>query len=320
MLDANAQSALLGYALSSDLCTDAWQLPLPCNGTRVVLGSENRDRPSARPKLRACDRRSHRAIPAPHGTGAAELKDALRARIKAGRARGALWVRVLDLVRHMPTAEGRALLWTRVAHAREVHQTTPYTCEERYPDLFDLAAALAPNATRILSFGCSTGEELDALRRRFPKAEIVGAEINPRSRGIAARRVARDPSTTVVPPDAVQGSFDAIFALAVFQKEPHKIAEMGVEDLSAHYPFERFDAAVRVLAGALRPGGFFCVSNAHYRFEDSTVAAQFEPVSTSPLIDRAVYAPNGRLIDSPVAYTMFRKRSPGESAADHGVI
>jgi SAM-dependent methyltransferase len=212
------------------------------------------------------------------------------------------------------------MLWTRVAHRDEVHQTTPFTCEERYPALFDLAATLAPDATRILSFGCSTGEELAALRRRFPRAEIVGAEINPRSRRIAARRVASDPDAVVVRPHAVQGSFDAIFALAVLQREPHKVAEMGVEDLSAYYPFYRFDAAVRALATALRPDGLFCVTNAHYRVEDSTVAAQFEPVSTSPLMDRAVYAPNGRLIDSPHAYTMFRKRDRRPSPADHGEI
>src|SRR5690242_19616262 len=124
----------------------------------------------------------------------------LRSKIKAARKRGARWVCLFDIARLLPSAEGRARIWTRFAHSREVHQTTPETAKERYPELFDLAASLVPEAKRILSFGCSTGEELVALRRRFPTAEIIGVEINPRSRAIAARRVASDARSTVVPP------------------------------------------------------------------------------------------------------------------------
>src|SRR5688572_209783 len=112
----------------------------------------------------------------------------IRRQIKAGRRRGAPWVRLLDLLRHVVTAEGRARLLTSLFHRGEVHQTTPYTIEERYPELFDFAARMAPAARRIMSFGCSTGEELSAVRLRFPSATIVGVEINPRSRRIAAGR------------------------------------------------------------------------------------------------------------------------------------
>jgi hypothetical protein len=165
------------------------------------------------------------------------LKALLRSKVKAGRKRGTSWVRILDLLRLAITVEGRARLWTRVVHRGAVHQTTPHTAEERYPELFDLAASLQPDAKRLLSFGCSTGEELIASRRRFPLAEIVGAEINPRSRVIAGRRLARDALTSVVAPQVISGKFDLIFALAVLQREPHKIAEMEVKDLSSHYSF-----------------------------------------------------------------------------------
>ena len=115
----------------------------------------------------------------------------------------------------------------------ELHQTTSYTADNRYPELFDLAARLRPDAARILSFGCSTGEELVALRRRFSGAEIVGAEINSRSRRIATRHGAADLNMSVVRPGSDHGRFDLVFALAVLQREPHKIAEMEVDDLSA---------------------------------------------------------------------------------------
>lgn len=202
----------------------------------------------------------------------------IRSRVKAARKRGARWVELVDTIRSLLTAQGRSVLWTRMVHGREVHQTTPQTGEDRYPELFDEIARLARAAQRILSFGCSTGEELIAIRRRFPMAEIIGAEINPRSRRIAARRTAGDPLTTVVPPDMIDGSFDLLLALAVLQREPHKVAEMQIEDLSVYYPFKRFDAAVRELVTRLRIGGLLCVDNAHYRVEDSSAAAALEPV------------------------------------------
>ena len=144
-----------------------------------------------------------------------DLKSALRRRIKAARKRQRHWVRAFDLGRLLFSAEGQARLWTMMIHRGDIHQTTPHTAEDRYPDLFDFLAVSMPEARRILSFGCSTGEELIALRKRLGSAEIVGAEINSRSRRIAARRVAGDGLAKVVAPDAIEGHFDIVLALAV---------------------------------------------------------------------------------------------------------
>jgi SAM-dependent methyltransferase len=228
--------------------------------------------------------------------------------MRSARKRGSLWVRLLDVARLLTTAERRSLLWTRLVYRADVHQTTPYTCEDRYPELFDLAAALMPDAKRIWSFGCSTGEELVTLRRRFPGAEIVGSELNPRSRRIAARRTKQDRRISVVRSDAVQGTFDIVFALAVLQREPHKIAEMEIADLSPYYPFQRFDAAVRELAGALRRGGLLCVANAQYRVEDSSIVAELEPVKDSPELGEPLFGADGRRLRAAAGRTIFQKR------------
>jgi SAM-dependent methyltransferase len=237
-----------------------------------------------------------------------DLRSRFRSRIKRARKRGALWVRALDILRLAASAEGRGQLWTRAVHQGDVHQTTPFTAEDRYPELFDLAARPSPDARRILSFGCSTGAELVALRRRFPAAEIVGAEINPRSRRMAARRAALDRRIAVVDPDAIRGSFDLVFALAVLQREPHKIAEMEVEDLSSHYPFERFDKIVGELVDRLRHDGLLCVVNAHYPVEESSAGSQLDPVKASPVMDEPLFGRDGRRLVAPVARTLFRKR------------
>lgn len=231
----------------------------------------------------------------------------IRKRIKVGRKRGALWVRAVDVLRLLPRAEGRARLWTKFDHAGEVHQISTDTAEERYPELFDLAARLRPDAARILSFGCSTGEELVSLRRRFPAAEIVGAEINPRSRRIARRRVVEDARTMVVAPPTVEGNFDMIFALAVLQREPHKIAEMEVEDLTPFYAFQRFDETVTALVRRLALGGLLCVYNAHYRVEDSSVAAEVSPVAGAAIMRGRIFGPDGHRLDNGVARTIFVK-------------
>ena len=52
------------------------------------------------------------------------------------------------------------------------------TTLDRYPELFRAASQQMPDATRILSYGCSTGEECATLTRYFPAAEIVGTDIN----------------------------------------------------------------------------------------------------------------------------------------------
>ena len=231
----------------------------------------------------------------------------LRAFVKAARKRGAAWVPLLDVVRLLPTAEGRARLWTRAVHRSRVHQTTPYTEDERYPELFDLAARLKPDAKRVLSFGCATGEEIISLRRRFPAAEIVGAEINPRSRRIAGRRLAPDPRVTVLAPDRIAGEFDIIFALAVLQREPHKVEELELADLTAIYPFDRFDSAVEELARHLSPGGLLCVMHAQYRVEDSSSAGLLEPLP-GPTFPGLMFGRDGRPLEGAVAGSIFRRR------------
>ena len=231
----------------------------------------------------------------------------IRQKIKVGRKRNAVWVRIFDVARLMPSAEGRSRLWTLALHRSQIHQTSPQTAEERYPELFELAKHQLPAAMRILSFGCSTGEELISLRRRFPRATITGAEINSRSRRIAKQRLRRDNAIEVVPPAAIDGDFDVIFALAVFQRDPHKIIEMEVANLAPFYPFVRFDRTLCDLVNRLRPGGLLCVANAQYRVEDSSAADRLQPVDNCPRsLVRSFAASGQRFVGAPAA-TMFVK-------------
>jgi hypothetical protein len=203
--------------------------------------------------------------------------------------------------------EGRGVVWTLLTNPGRVHQITPLTAADRYPELFDLAAELAPCANRLLSFGCSTGEEIVALRSRFPEAGIVGAEINGRSRRIAAQRVADDRLSIIMHPRSVRGTFDLVFALAVLQREPDRVVALDVQDISPFYPFARFDAAVQMLVESLRVGGLLCVVNAQYRVEDSSAAAQLEPIAATVQPRAPIFAADGRRTCQPIIPAVFRK-------------
>jgi len=236
------------------------------------------------------------------------ITDSIRAKVRSARDRNSRVVRLLDCARSLGRAEGRALLWTRIAHGGALHQTSGTSWANRYPELFDLAAELARDARRILSFGCSSGEELESLRSRFPHAEIVGAEINPRLRRLALARMREDGRVSVVPPEAVVGMFDIVFAFAVLQRLPEQIAKRGVTDLSATYPFERFDAAIAGLSARIESGRLLCVMNAHYRVEDSSSATTFEPVLRSPVMSHPLFGRDScRLPPDAVAHSIFRK-------------
>ena len=243
------------------------------------------------------------------------MTTSLRARIKAGRRRGTLAVKLFDILRLAATRDGRSTLFTLAAHGDEVHQTTSFTLEDRYPGLFDEARKLAPGAGRILSFGCSTGEELSALRRRFPQAEIIGAEINAHSRRIARRRIAADSKAKVIPPREVDGAFDLVFALAVFQRQPHRADEIGVQDLTYIYPFERFDSTLCSLVDRLRPGGLLFVVNAQYRVEDCSLASNLERVPQVDLDLRPRFNRYGRRaksLSSGIAFRLARHKTLSE--------
>lgn len=176
-------------------------------------------------------------------------------------------------LRRQFSPELRALERLRHQHDGVLFQPYGTTSEDRYPQLFDaLAQRLAHfPAPRILSFGCSTGEEVRALRTRLPNARVTGIDLNPRSLAIA-RRNDRHPlsdyreASAPLPDDR----FDAVLAMAVFR---HGVLEAErPEDCSAVLPFARFAEGVAMLDASLEPGGWLALYNSHFRFVDTPTA------------------------------------------------
>lgn len=213
-------------------------------------------------------------------------------------------------------ADVRAEWVARLLHARAIHQDSTFTMPDRYPRLFaaarDAIGADAPHT--ILSFGCSYGDEVVALRRYFPAARLVGAEIN-RAALAACRRLPADANRVFTvsshPRIAAFGPYDAIFCMAVLQRRPTNVARDGVCDLSRPYPFAHFAAELDFLVRQLRPGGLLVVEHAQYRVEDTPAMALLEPWPGHPPSPSKWprFAPSGARIDPPPAIArLFRRR------------
>ncbi len=141
-----------------------------------------------------------------------------------------------------------------------------------------LTAGTEVSALRILSFGCSSGEECLDLADIFESAQIYGAEIDPEARAMAA--CLQGPNLQII--DSTEedllaaGPFDAIFAMNVLCLSP---LTKGMINISEVYPFAIFDATVGLLNRCLRPGGFLTLYNAQYFLEATAVGSSYVPAA-----------------------------------------
>lgn len=220
----------------------------------------------------------------------------------------------------------RSELITRWTKKNAVHQYTTFTLLDRYPRHFAAAQTELSDITApaILSFGCSSGEEVVSLRRHFPTARLVGAEINPVQLAACAQLPA-DPQITFIRSthDAITelGPYDAIFCMAVLQRFPHVVEQRGIRNIAKRYPFAHFSREVKFLADQLRPGGLLVIDHCQYRVED--VDAPLRPVVNAmvyPAEGPRFYSSGEMITPQPVVARMFRRIDAREGHAEGEMI
>jgi SAM-dependent methyltransferase len=189
-----------------------------------------------------------------------------------------------------------------------IHQISAKTAFDRYPQIFAGAARAAPDARRILSFGCSTGEECATLKLYFPQAKVVGADVNPVSLCKARWRYGSDSVSFAYASDLalkLRAPFDVIFCLTVL-RDTRLDAEASIREA---YPFDRFDERVTLLHSLLKPGGLLVFHGNMYRFRDASVAKEYEtvPLFHVPVGRNITFAKDGKNDGSQYLDVLFRK-------------
>jgi hypothetical protein len=163
----------------------------------------------------------------------------------------------------------------------EVHQPINTTRMDRYPELFGATQKYFQSATKplkLLSFGCSTGEEVFTLRKYFPCAQITGVDISRWNIKIC-RQKNRDENIIFKHSDYKTllelGPFDAIYCLAVLQHPDLKSKVMKITDSTAIYPFHKFNEQLKKFDTLLAKSGLLVLHHTNYRFSDSSIAPKY---------------------------------------------
>lgn len=145
-------------------------------------------------------------------------------------------------------------------------QLSNMTRSDRFPKVFETAKSLCRKPKRIMSFGCSTGEECQSLAKYFPDAEIVGVDINA-SNLYTARRNNKNPNIHFTDEINVTGKFDVVFAMMVLFCMDRPI------------PWERFEQTLVAIDRRLKRGGLLVAYTTEFALTTSEmIGNRYRPV------------------------------------------
>jgi SAM-dependent methyltransferase len=195
-----------------------------------------------------------------------------------------------------------------------------HTLPNRYPWLFEFTRAYLHNDRDlcILSFGCSRGDEVFALRDYFPTAAIKGIDIDPRniSDCRARARMAGASDMTFAAAATTQAerdvSYDAIFCLAVLCHGD--LSTYGAKRSDPLLHFEDFERTVAEFSRCLKPGGLLLLHTTNFRFCDTAASKDFDTVleaDPAQLASDVLFGRDNRLMEGEKYRAVaFRKRCP----------
>lgn len=151
-------------------------------------------------------------------------------------------------------------------HNQGYLQLSHMTKAERFPLIFDSAKTLQPDAKRILSFGCSTGEECEAMAKRFPEAEVVGIDID-HGTIQTARKKNKNPDRVFFHDSlGATGKYDVALALMVFFQ------------MDAPIKFSPWDRCLCEIDAHMNVGGLVMLYTSEFNFMQSSPAENYEVV------------------------------------------
>jgi hypothetical protein len=182
----------------------------------------------------------------------------------------------------------------------KILQTTNATHYDRYPEIFSVVSEICKGRRykehlylqRILSYGCSYGDEVKAFEEKYFTNDILyGVDINEnciencKNSGINAYFFT--PNDFNVFKDL---KFDFVFCMSVLCKMIHDINEEPLK-------FEDFNNTCKYLDSKIKVGGYFIDYNSNYYFLDSDIGNNYEPIKHDSIKSANThtikYKPNG---------------------------
>lgn len=209
----------------------------------------------------------------------------------------------------------RNRILTKISYGRYYHQQVIFTSHNRYPLVFRACADYLASIKnpRILSFGCSTGEEVFSIGDHIPDAQIVGVDINNWCLK-QCRKKYKNPKFSfhhrLSEEFEVSVGFDAIFCMAVFQRTENRTNNDN--SVAVGFRFDQFEQEVNLLDGKLKSGGLLIIDQSDFSFTDTVCSEKYTPlvsfernriVRNRPLFDRN----NRKVAESQNNYRVFVK-------------
>lgn len=204
-------------------------------------------------------------------------------------------------VRLLLSSSLRKKTFWRYLLKNKINQVSNYTEENRYPDLFKIckdyfSTSMAP---RLLSFGCSTGEEVISLNKYLPNATIIGTDIN---KWCIEECQKKSDNQKLLFIHSLSGKykrardFDAIFCLAVFQHTKNRAAN---QKIAIKFTFKRFENQLQDLDEKLKENGLLFIDHSDFDFRNTSLYKKYSVLdieSNSIFRDRPLYNKNNERI------------------------
>lgn len=147
-----------------------------------------------------------------------------------------------------------------------LNQKSNTTKYNRYPNIFKEIQSIINKPDKILSFGCSTGEECKTLSDiYFPDSKIVGLDINI---DIIKNNINNNNNKNIEYFNNINNlnenycKFNLIFAMSVLCSWPER---------DNNYTFDIFNSTINDIDKLLENNGYICIYNSKYLFTESDV-------------------------------------------------
>lgn len=235
---------------------------------------------------------------------AAAAQNDVALQLERPSALNAVWQQVLqDKAQHLHPQEQLTVLRHKLGlnaqdhcGARQLAQRANFTGSGRYEVQWQVLKSLlqskAQHELTIMSFGCSTGQELAELRVRLgPQGQhrYLGVDLSEDALA-QARQLWHNLEQLPALPQAQSASFittaqledlvnvqhlqcDVICAMTVLCRYPETAQ---LENAQGVYDWVDFAATLQLLDQALKPGGLLCLFNTNYALEDSELSAHYQ--------------------------------------------